>query len=68
MGLHHDLKTAGIKTDHHESDLYAPDTPEVRAILERYPLNKANARPFTVQEGHPDAGQRWLDIPFAYEP
>jgi hypothetical protein len=68
MGLHHDLKAAGIKTDPHESALYAPDTPEVRAILERYPLNKANARPFTVQEGHPDAGQRWLDIPFAYEP
>jgi hypothetical protein len=66
--VYSDLKAAGIKTGNHESDLYAPDTPEVRAILERFPLNKANARPFTVQEGHPDAGQRWLDIPFAFDP
>ncbi len=66
--LHADLVAAGIKIGNHESDLYAPDTPEVRAILDRYPLNKANARPFTVQQGHPDAGQRWLDIPFSYDP
>lgn len=61
--IYDDLQAAGIKTDHHESDLYAPDTPEVRALLARYGIK---AEPFTVQEGHPDAGQRWLDIPFAY--
>lgn len=58
------VEAAGIKHAHHETDLYLPDTEEVRAILEKFPVNKANARPFTNQV----EGGTWLDIPFAYLP
>lgn len=60
------IVAAGIPLDHHESDLYVPDTPEVRAILDRpeYALNKTNATRFTNQV----EGGTWIDIPFAYAP
>lgn len=55
---------AGISYDSHESDLYLPDTPEVRAILADFPLEKSNARPFrSLVDGKP-----WLDVPFAFLP
>lgn len=54
------LTKAGIKTDSHESDLYALDTPEARRIVHAcgYRLH-----PFTSTDGG-----RWLDLPFAYTP
>lgn len=65
MTLYEEIVAAGIPVDHHESDLYVPDTPEVRAILTRHARTGAG---FVVQDGHPNAGQVWLDVPFAYDP
>lgn len=55
---------AGIPYDSHESDLYLPDTPEVRAILADFPLERGNATRFrSLVDGTP-----WLDVPFAFMP
>lgn len=47
--------------DHHESDLYIRDTPTTRALVRQFGLNSST---FTSKVD----GQRWLDVPFAYEP
>lgn len=58
----------GWPRDSHESDLYLPNTRTVKRLLDYFPLQKANATTFIVQKGHPNAGQSWRDIPFAYLP
>jgi hypothetical protein len=64
MTLYQELKEAGIKIDSHESDLYFENTPESRAILEKYPLEKKNSTRFQSSiDGTP-----WIDVPFAYLP
>ena len=65
--LYKALKDAGIETAAHESDLYFPVTPETRAILKRFPIQQWNATVFT-NEAHPNIGERWFDVPFAYDP
>ncbi|HEX2901685.1 MAG TPA: hypothetical protein VHS96_18380 [Bacteroidia bacterium] len=55
---------AGIKYASHATDLYLPDTAEVRAILASFPLNERNATRFTNQV----EGGIWIDVPFAYLP
>jgi len=64
MSLYQELKAAGVPMANHESDLYVPDTEQVRAILDKYPVSKSNARRFTNQV----EGGTWIDIPFAFEP
>lgn len=64
--IYDDLLRAGIEVDHHRSDLYAPNTKEVRDILKRYPQQPVE--PFAVQPSHPDRGQAWVCIPYAYSP
>lgn len=64
MSLYEALMAAGIPVDNHESDLYAPDTPQVREILARYPISQSNTRRFINQV----EGGQWLDIPFAFDP
>lgn len=64
MELFAEIKQAGIEFSNHESDLYLPDTPEVRAILVRHPLERGNATRFVNQLD----GQRWVDVPFAFLP
>ena len=59
-----EIVAAGIKHASHETDLYIPDTPEARAILDQFPLEKRNARRFRNQV----EGGTWIDIPFAYLP
>lgn len=54
----------GIPHASHATDLYLPNTAEVRALLDFWPLNKSNARPFVNQV----EGGVWLDVPFAYIP
>jgi len=66
MTLHEELIAAGIETDHHESDLYFPATPETTTILERYPLHEKAAMVF-VNQGDGTPG-RWFDVPFAFDP
>lgn len=60
--LHAALTAAGVPLDSHESDLYAPDTALVRAILAGYPLELSTVTTFHSR------GQRWLCIPFAFLP
>jgi hypothetical protein len=62
--LYEDLKAAGVQIASHESDLYFPVTPESRTILNRYPVQLANATTFVNQV----EGGRWFDVPFAYLP
>jgi hypothetical protein len=65
--LYQTLKEAGIETDSHESDLYFPVTDASREILSRFPLQKSNATTFS-NEAPPHVGERWYDVPFAYDP
>jgi hypothetical protein len=65
--LFEEIQAAGIPFANHESDLYVPDTEQVRAILARHPVSKSNATTF-VNQAPPHKGERWLDIPFAYAP
>ena len=56
----------GIPHDHHESDLYVPDTPHVRALAERYGIFMG--APFVDNFVDTRTGQRWLDFAFSYTP
>lgn len=62
MNIYQQISDAGIPIDHHESDLYALVTPESTAIINKYAF-KCNVKTFTGTNG-----QRYYDIPFAYEP
>lgn len=64
MTIQDDMLAAGIEIDHHESDLYVPDTPEARAILARHnvKVNAWCATTFICRK----TGEPYLDIPFAY--
>ena len=66
MALYRDLLNAGVPLDHHESDLCAALTPQSRAILAKYPDQPKEY--FTVQAGHPNTGQPWCYLSFAYAP
>ena len=65
--LYAEITAAGIPTGSHASDLYFPDTPESRAILNRHPTQRKNAKTFANQ-APPNVGERWIDVPFAFEP
>lgn len=67
MTLFEAIQAIGIPFDNHESDLYLPDTPEARAVLAQFPQANANATRFTNRRP-PNAGEQWIDVPFAYEP
>jgi len=67
ISLYQALTAAGIETANHESDLYFPAHPTALAILKQYPLQKANAEYF-INQALPNKGERWVDVPFAYEP
>jgi len=56
--------SAGLEFDHHESDLYVKDCADLQGILEDFPTQKRNARAFTSEIDR----NRWIDIPFSYEP
>jgi len=64
--IYEDLVKAGVQIDNYRSDLYAPNTKEVRDILKRDPQQPVE--PFAVQPSHPDRGQTWLRLPYAYLP
>lgn len=67
MTLFEAIKAIGIPFDNHESDLYLPDTPEARAVLAQFPREQSIATRFTNKRP-PNAGEQWIDVPFAYEP
>lgn len=62
--LYEEIVAAGIRFDHHASDLYIPDTERTREILGRYPGEWQNAQAFICQK----SGEPWIDVPFAYTP
>jgi len=51
----------------HESDLYFPATEQARAILEKHPAQFAIHETF-INQRPPNVGERWIDVPFAFEP
>lgn len=59
--LYEEVIARGIPHAHHESDLYIPDTPENRELVNR------SGSTFTSFDNQVEGG-RWLDIPFAYTP
>jgi hypothetical protein len=54
----------GIPYASHATDLYLPDSPQVRTLLGNYPTSQKNARRFVNQV----EGGIWIDVPFAYLP
>lgn len=64
MTIFDEIKAAGIEHGNHASDLYVPDTEQVRAILKRYPEKAKQIEPFTNQI----TGKPWLSIYFEYMP
>ena len=65
--LYDELRAAGVRIDHHESDLYCPATETSREIIARYPKHAMTTSLFIDQSGQ--KGERvWFDIPFAYAP
>ena len=68
MSVYNDMVEAGIETDHHESDLYVPDTPKAREILASHGLHVDgwNVQPFLSLGKNRSHAEAWLDIPFSY--
>jgi len=66
MSLYTDLKDAGCRLDHHESDLQFLVTPESMEILRQHQKKKGHflgVEFFTSNEG-----TRWAETPFLYDP
>ena len=61
MGLYKDVVALGIPHTNHYSDLYLPNTDQVRGLLKKH---DKRGSPFQNQV----EGGTWLDVPFAYEP
>lgn len=57
--------TQPCERDHHYSDLYVKDSPEVRKILYRY---KYFSNVTTFRDQTDKRRALWYDIPFAYLP
>lgn len=66
LTIYDDAIAAGIKTDHHESDLYLPDIPEARAIIAKHGkrVDGHNVSRFISQTD----GKPWLEIVFGFMP
>ncbi len=62
--IYDEMKALGVEMANHESDLYVKDSPEVRALLAKYPTHERNVRRFI----HSTTNAIWIDIPFAYAP
>lgn len=62
--LYQAINDAGIKTNHHESDLYFPVTKQSTLILYRYPEAFKICSIFQSEIDE----KPWYDIPFHFEP
>ncbi len=67
MTLFEKIKSVGIPYTNHFSDLYVQDSRLLRKILKEYPRENKAASLFIYQGGI-HQGERWVDIPFAYDP
>lgn len=61
------LLVAGYTCDHHETDLYVPDTPQVREIIHQFEQETGQPANMTAFKSDVD-GMPWLDLPFHYQP
>jgi hypothetical protein len=57
--LYQDLKSSGIETDSHESDLYAVASEKSLQIIQEHGF---------VCSCFQSEGKNWYEIPFAYDP
>ena len=62
-GIYEAIKAAGVETDHHEADLYAPVNEITEKLVAEYEF-KRNVTRFRCAID----GKMWFDIPFAYTP
>jgi len=59
--IYEDIVTEGVEHDSHASDLYVPDTPQVREILAKHSLVPGwSAQRFTSNIDN----KPWLDLPW----
>lgn len=64
--LFQEIVEAGIPYSNHESDLYVPVTEQTTALIVKHD-RLGTATTFRNQRP-PNVGERWYDLPFAYEP
>jgi len=63
MTIYEQMKKAGVKIEHHESDMYVPKNEVTDAIIADYEFKD------NCEEFYSDMSQEyWYDIPFAYDP
>lgn len=60
MSIYETIKALGVPMDSHESDLYCKATPEAIEATK-----DCTTRQFFT---HQVTGERWIDLPFAYQP
>ena len=63
MSIYKDMRAAGVKTDNHESDMYAIVNDASRAIVGEYEY-MGQVTQFRSEVD----GEMWFDIPFAFDP
>ena len=64
MTLYTDLLAAGVPVDHHESDLYAKQTPDSARLADAY---RREGRTVETFQSAIDR-KPWYCFPFAYDP
>lgn len=64
MSLFKEVVDLGIEYDHHSSDLYVPNTPEVRDLIKKHGIPTNLVEPFRCNR----TGKPMLSIYFHYEP
>ena len=76
MELYEELKAAGCKLDHHESDLYVKADANALAILQRHGKggyvrsrkgDRFNLAGCDLFRSNID-GELWIDVPFMFKP
>jgi hypothetical protein len=65
ISIYEAAKSAGLRIDSHESDLYLFPAGTARTIVRNVGTKEqiATACPFVASDG-----ELWLEVPFAYEP
>jgi hypothetical protein len=62
MSIFEEVKQLGVFYSNHESDLYIPKLPQTEELINRYEFKHL------VTEFHTSNGQRWYEIPYAFDP
>lgn len=62
--LYQRMIDAGVRVEGHYSDMYVPDTPQVREIIHTHDVRVH----YTSFPSNVAPHEQWLDIPFAFMP